>query len=61
MLNRGSGSPRDLKAALSKLEQQEPQSAMSRHGNESVELVQICRLSENSVPLHPMVNDHYPY
>ena len=24
-------------------------------------LVQNMGLSENSVPLHPMVNDHYPY
>jgi hypothetical protein len=25
------------------------------------DLVQYMGLSENSVPLHPMVNDHYPY
>ena len=26
-----------------------------------IELLEILELSENSVPLNPMVNDHYPY
>ena len=28
---------------------------------ESMEEIMNMGLSENSVPLHPMVNDHYPY
>ena len=27
----------------------------------SIEIIIEMGVSENSVPLHPMVNDHYPY
>ena len=39
------------------------QSARRRLRSEATEVKLIWQmgLSENSVPLHPMVNDHYPY